>query len=129
MSDKISIDQLVEMYRKLREKKSEIDQEYKARLTKVREKQEVIENAILKFFNETGLESAKTPHGTAYVSTVMNARVADRDTFFEFVRRNDAWDMLESRANKTAVREYIEEAGETPPGVDIAQIRKINIRK
>ncbi len=129
MSDKISIDQLVEMYRKLREKKSEIDQEYKARLTKVREKQEVIENAILKFFNETGLESAKTPHGTAYVSTVMNARVADRDTFFEFVRRNDAWDMLESRANKTAVREYIEEAGETPPGVDTAQIRKINIRK
>lgn len=127
---KVNIDKLVEAYRKLRDKKAEIDQEYKERIAKVREKQELIENKILEFFNETGMESAKTPHGTAYVSEVMNARVADRDAFFRFVREHDAWEMLESRANKTAVRQFVEEHdGELPPGVDITTVRKINVRK
>lgn len=125
-----NIDKLVEAYRKLRDKKAQIDKEYKDRIAKIREKQELIENKILKFFEETGLESAKTPHGTAYASTTLNARVASRDDFFQFVDEHEAWELLESRVNKTAVRQYMEEHdGELPPGVDVTMIRKVNIRK
>lgn len=125
-----NIDKLVEAYRILRDKKAEIDQEYKERKAKVQERLELIENKILQFFNEAGLESAKTPHGTAYVSEVMSAKVVSRDAFFKFVQEHDAWEMLESRANKTAVKQYIEEhGGELPPGVDVVTIRKINVRK
>jgi len=125
-----SIDKLVEAYRTLREKKEQVDAEYKAKLEEIRRRQEIIENKILDFFNQTGVESARTPHGTAYISEVFNAKVVNRDDFYRFVRDNDAWDFVEARANKTAVRQYLEEHnGSLPPGVDVVVVRKINIRK
>lgn len=128
--DVASIDKLVEAYRILREKKEQIDAEYKAKLEEIRRRQEVIENKILDFFNQTGVESARTPHGTAYISEVFNARVTNRDDFYRFVRDNDAWEFVEARANKTAVKQYLEEHnGSLPPGVGVAVIRKVNIRK
>jgi hypothetical protein len=128
--DVASIDKLVEAYRILREKKEQVDAEYKAKLEEIRRRQEIIENKILDFFNQAGVESARTPHGTAYISEVFNAKVVNRDDFYRFVRDNDAWDFVEARANKTAVKQYIEEHnGSLPPGVDVAVIRKVNIRK
>ena len=80
-------------------------------------------------FNETGQESAKTEHGTAYKATRMSTKVSDRDAFLNFVRENEAWEFLESRANKTAVTAYMEENEDVPPGVDVSRISTINIRR
>lgn len=124
------LDRLVEAYRLLRDKKAELEAAHKARIAEINRRQELIENKILELFNAAGVESARTPHGTAYVSEVITARVVSRDAFFHFVQTHDAWEMLEARANKTAVKQFIDEHdGALPPGIDVATIRKINIRK
>jgi hypothetical protein len=46
-----------------------------------------------------------------------------------FIREEEAFDMLEKRINKTAVRGYIESRKEVPPGVKYGTKLDINIRK
>lgn len=120
---------LVKKYLRIRDAKDELVAAHKKELARYTNAMTKIEQMLLSEFNETGQESAKTPFGTAYRSVKTSARVADRDSFFDFVRSNEAWDFLESRANKTAVQEYMDEHDELPPGVDVSRITTINIRR
>ena len=67
--------------------------------------------------------------GTGYWATHISATVADKDTFFDFVREHQAWDLLESRASKTAVKSYIEGHNAPVPGVNFSQTQVFNIRQ
>jgi hypothetical protein len=46
-----------------------------------------------------------------------------------FIRDNEAFDMLEKRVSKTAVRGYMDENGSVPPGITYGSKLGINIRK
>ena len=35
----------------------------------------------------------------------------------EFISEEDAWHLMDKKANASAVREFMEETGNTPPGV------------
>jgi hypothetical protein len=76
-----------------------------------------------------GVTSFKTKHGTAFLTTVDYANVADWDAVLGFIVENDAYDMLEKRVSKTAVRGYIEQAKAVPPGVNYGTKLEVNIRK
>jgi hypothetical protein len=125
----MQLDELIAKYIKIRDAKAEQEAAHKEHLKRYTNALNKIEQLLLKEFNETGQESAKTASGTAYRSTRTSAKVADRDTFLAFVRDNDGWDFLESRVNKTAVEAYIEEHDELPPGVDVSRAVTINIRR
>ena len=71
----------------------------------------------------------ETKHGTAFLTTTDFATVADWDAMLTFVRENDAYDMLEKRVSKTAVRGYIEQTKTVPPGVNYGTRLDVNIRK
>jgi len=100
--------------------------EAKAALTK---KLLVLESWFTAKAQEDGLETIKTPHGTAYWSTHNTATVASREAFFAFCKEHDSWDMLEARASKTGVKSHIEATGEPPPGVNFSSTRVFNMRK
>lgn len=71
------------------------------------------------------LQNVKTPYGTAYFSTLDSMKVMDREVFFAWVLDNRAVDVLTTAVSKDAIRER----GELPPGVELSQIRKLNVRK
>lgn len=125
----MNLDEAVEKYIKLRDKKDELARKHKEELRPYNERMSKIENAILALFNKTGQTSAKTSHGTPYKSDVLSASVADRDAFLEFVQENNAWHFLENRVTKKAVQEYEQEHGEYPPGIKTAVVTKININR
>lgn len=125
----IPIDDVIATYMKLRDKKAAIEAEAKDRVAEIKAKMEKIE-AYVKVRAETeGVTSFKTPHGTAFLSTTDYAQVADWDSFIEFVRTEDAYEMLEKRVSKTAVREYIEQTKNVPPGVNYGTRLEVNFRK
>lgn len=121
--------ELIEKYLKIRDAKDAKVKEHKDELARYNNALTKIEQLLLKEFNETGQDSAKTPFGTAYRTIRTSAKVADRDSFFDFVRETEGWDFLESRANKSAVEAYMEEHDELPPGVDVSRTTTINIRR
>jgi hypothetical protein len=76
-----------------------------------------------------GVTSFKTKHGTAFLTTTDYANVGDWDAVLGFIRENEAFDMLEKRISKIAVRGYIEANKAVPPGVNYGTKLEVNIRK
>ena len=55
--------------------------------------------------------------------------MADPDLFFSFIVKNDLFEMLEKRCNKTLVDQYKDEHGEVPPGINYSQTTVVNVRR
>ena len=103
--------------------------DYKAKAAVLDDALSKIENVLLLQFQEQGMESVKTKHGTAYKSTRNSAGVADWDQVLAYVQQNDLWNLLEHRVSKQAVEEIKAETGELPPGVNWRSEVTINIRR
>jgi len=125
----VTIDEVVATYIKLRNKKDAIEAETKDRIKGIKEKLEQIEAWVKEQADIQGVTSFKTKHGTAFLTTTDYANVADWDSVLEFIRENEAFDMLEKRISKIAVRGYIEANKEVPPGVNYGTKLEVNIRK
>jgi hypothetical protein len=125
----VTIDEVVATYIKLRNKKDAIEAETKDRVKGIKEKLEQIEAWVKEQADVQGVTSFKTKHGTAFLTTSDYANVADWDAVLEFIRENEAFDMLEKRISKIAVRGYIEANKEVPPGVNYGTKLEVNIRK
>lgn len=124
----MNLGQVTELYLKLRAKDAQMKKRHSEERKPILEKMEKIENAILAHFQKTGQTSSKTDYGTPYISTRDSATVADREAFLAFVIEGGNLHFLESKANKTAVKEYMEEHEEPPPGVKYTSEQKINVR-
>ena len=125
----MNYEQAAERYLKCRQDIDVLDKEYKERKSKIKERMITLENWFTVKSQEDGLSSIKTGAGTAYWSTHHSATLASREDLFDFCKKNEAWDLLESRASKTAVRSYIDAVGEPPPGVNFSSISVFNFRK
>lgn len=118
-----------EKYLQVRNQIEAMEREHKAAKAVLNEKLMALESWFTAKASEDGLETVKTPSGTAYWSTHHTATVASREEFFNFCKEHDAWDMVESRASKTGVKSYIEANGAPPPGVNFSSTRVFNLRK
>lgn len=124
----LKVDELTAMYKRMREIKSAMEKEHKERTAKVNKGMKHIEARLLQFFEESGQTSAKTVHGTPYISLRETYSVADREVFLDWVKENEAWELLESRVGKAAVEAYKDEHGDLPPGINYSSERKVNVR-
>lgn len=124
----VKLDDVVRKYVELRRERDAMKKRHKEELEPLTEKMERIETAIMKFFQKTGQNSAKTDHGTPYIQKRVSATVADRDAFLAFVMENESLEFLENRVNKTAVQQYMEDNEEVPPGIKVSTQQVINIR-
>lgn len=125
----LTVDAVVATYMKLRAKKDAIEARVKAEVDEVKAQMEKIEAWIKEQADTQGVTSFKTNHGTAFLTTVDYANVADWDAVLKYIRDNEAFDMLEKRISKTAVRGYIENTKTVPPGVNYGTKLEVNIRK
>lgn len=126
----MKMDEIVQQYIKLREKKAQLKAEYEAKVAPYEEVQEKIEALLLAHFAEFGVESVKTSAGTAYASIRSSASMADWDTFKAFCeQQDDPFAFLDRRVNKSAVEQFKEAHGDIPPGVNWSETRVVNFRR
>ena len=125
----MNIETLVERYIALREKKAQIKAEYEAKVEQIDSLQSKVEGVLLRFFEEQGSSSIRTPAGTAYKATRVSATIADWDSFLEHVKANEAYEMLERRCSKVAVEQYKAANDELPPGVNWREDVVVNFRR
>jgi hypothetical protein len=120
---------VIRAYMKLRNQKDAIEAATKEQLTAVKGKMEKLEAYIKSELDAQGLNTFKSDYGTAFLTTTDFANVADWDAALTFVLENEAYDMLEKRISKTAVRGYIDTHKTVPPGVNYGTKVEVNIRK
>ena len=125
----VTVDEVVAAYMKLRHKKDAIKAEMDAKLDDIKTKMQKLEAWIKERADEDGVTSYKTKHGTAFLTTTDYAQVADWDVVFQFIQDKEAWDMLEKRVSKVAVRGYIQHYKQVPPGVNYGTKLEVNVRK
>lgn len=124
-----NVGDVIRTYMKLREQKAAIEAELKERGAVLKAKLEKLEAFLKTQMDAQGLTSFKSDYGTAFLTTTDYANVADWDAMLAFVRETDAFDMLEKRVSKVAVRGYIEANKMVPPGVTYGTKLEVNIRK
>ena len=125
----MKIQDVVQRYRELREKKAAITAEYKSAVKRLDDDMRLLASVLMKYMQKQGVESVKTASGTAYMTTKRSARVVDWEQFISWVRQNERWDILPHGVNKSSVVQMLEEDGSLPPGVDFYSEHDVNIRK
>ena len=111
----------------LRETVSKKNKAYEANIKDDKSNIDLLENLLGEEINRLGGQSIKTAYGTAYRSTITSFRVADRETWVNWVIKNEQGDMLTLHVAKDAVKEYTDTLG-LPPGLDMMTIHKTNVR-
>jgi hypothetical protein len=125
----VTVDAVIKKYMKLRSEKEAVEAEIKERVDTIKAAMTKLEAWLKAKLDADGLTSFKTDHGTAFLTTTDFANVEDWDAVLRFIREQEAFDMLEKRISKAAVRGYIEAHKEVPPGVKYGTKLDINIRK
>jgi hypothetical protein len=124
-----TVDKRVEQYITIRDRLKEMDAEHEERRKPLVELQNLLTGWMQNFMEQAGADNVKTAHGTCYATTRYTASLADPQVFMDFVITNNAFDLLDRKANTTAVRDYVEEKGGLPPGVNLSSIKTIGVRR
>jgi hypothetical protein len=136
----VDLNTRVGQYIKLRDKIKELDDEFKTKIKPYKETLEQLNSALLQHLEAMKGESVRTPSGTVYRTAKKNASIADMEAFWAFVVTQSQWDMLDKRANATAVADYINEQAELaksdptiqpapPPGVNFSVTHVVGVRR
>lgn len=125
---KLNYDTASAKYLELRQEVERIEREAKVKTAHLKSIMLDIENWFAAKAQEEGLKTVPTKHGTAYWSTHYSAKAANPTLFKDYVIANQAFDLLETRVSKVAVKSFIEAHGAPPPGVDFAALQVFNLR-
>lgn len=113
----------------VRDKIAEVKDRQAAELKPLLEIQEVLAGRIQAFMQANKLENLKTSAGTCYVSTRYSASLADPEAFMQYVIANSAFDLMDRRANVTAVKDFVSAHKQLPPGCNLSAIETLGVRR
>jgi hypothetical protein len=116
-------------YVAVRDRIREIEERHKEELKPLVDLQNDLTAWFTQQLDNVGAKSVKTAQGTVYQSTRYSASLSDPKAFMDYVIANSAFDLLDRKANSTAVRDFIENHKSEPPGVRLSAIRTVGVRR
>jgi len=125
----IDTEKRVGQYVALRDKIKELDEKHKQAMKPFREMLEELGNVLLSHLNATNSQSINTDSGTFFKTTKKTASLEDPEAFMRFVVEHKLFDLLDRKANVTAVSEYLDSNQVLPPGVKFTQRVEVNVRR
>lgn len=126
---RMTVDDMIDKYLRLRDKTKAIKERHSEELAPYSNAMNTLEAWLLECLNEAKLKSVSSPHGTAYKTTRTSAKVTDWTAVLTFIRKHEAWDLLEARVSKLAAETIIEETKQPIPGVETSSEVCCNVRR
>jgi hypothetical protein len=124
-----TVDKQIQNYVALRDRIKEMDEAHKVKLKPFKDALEELNGKLLEFLEASGTEAVKTKYGTCYSSVRYTASLPNAQDFMDFVINNERFELLDKKANSTAVRAYVEEVGALPPGCQLSALRTAGVRR
>lgn len=122
--------ELVEEYINLRDAKSKAKETFDIFCKQhFNDRMEQIEQNLLSVLTAMGVDSLAGSSGTAYRKISTSVTIADSREFQRHVIGGENWDLIDWRANKTAVNDLVEAGEAVPPGVNRSATYTIGIRR
>lgn len=126
----VDVEKRVGQFVKLRDKKAEIEERHKEELKPINTALELLKQELAKGLDALNVDSAKTACGTVSFSSKASAALADKSAFWTYVVTTGNFDLIDYKANVTAVKEHIEKnQGQAPPGVNFTVFRDVGVRR
>lgn len=129
MNAPVTIETRVAQFVKLRDKIKEIKDRHAEELKPYAETLEKLNGVLLGHLQSVGAENVGTSAGTVYKTTKKSASVADMTAFWTYIVSQGDFDLLDKKANVTAVEAHIEEHGTPPPGVNYTTKEVVGVRR
>lgn len=123
------MEKLIAAYIRLRDAKARLKEKHKQELEPLDTAMDKIESRFLAAFEKDGVQSVKTPEGTAYKQERVSIAPADWDAFLGWVRETEQWSCLERRVAKSAIEEVVAQTGDLPPGLNRRSEFVVNVRR
>lgn len=99
------------------------------KITELNKEKTKIEDSLLADMDTQGVRSVSGRKATASVSENLVPSVEDWDSFHAWIRRNNAFYLLQRRANALPYRELMESRhGKKLPGVNTVTLRTLNLK-
>jgi hypothetical protein len=125
-----NVDECAEVFVAVRDKLKAMDEAHELARKPWLEKKEKLSGWLLNFLETNGLDNAKTRHGTVHTTTRSSASLADAEAFMQYVIAHNEFDLLDRRANATAVKQFVKEHdGNLPPGVNLTSMVTVGVRR
>lgn len=130
MSDSVSIEEMVEAYRKVRDTIAKRKEAFEAQMDQLEKSLEVISSAILDFCNEHNLDSVKTPMGTVSRRVQSRYWTSDWESMYNFVVAQNIPFVLEKRIHNGNMQQFLDENPDLMPmGLQLDRKFVIQVRK
>jgi len=129
-ADVVPLDKLAKIYRKMRDRVSELTREYDTEVEIIKAQQAEIVAAMKEQMQALGVTSVRTDQGTVVLSVKTRYSTSDWDSFKSFVVEHDALDLFEKRIAQTNMKQFLDEnPGVVPPGLNSNAEYDISVRK
>lgn len=126
MNDTPSAEKLAKVYVKIRDKRRELAKQDE----QLKEQLEAISQELLEICKAQGAQTIRTEFGTVSRRTTKNYWTSDWDSFYQFIKNNDAFSLMQQRINSTNMAQFLEENPDLlPPGLNAEVTQTITIVK
>lgn len=123
------IEKRTAQYLQVRDALKRVDEKWEAERKPLQELQEVLSGILRSFMEANKLDNLKTKSGTCYTSTRYSASLADPEAFMQFVINSGKYELLDRRANSTAVKDYVSEHKTLPAGCNLNAVQTVGVRR
>lgn len=125
----IDIASVTTQYVENRDELAKVRERHKQEVAPYLEVQERLNATLLDYLNKINAENVKSSAGTVYRTKKASASVSDMESFWSYVIATCDWDLVDRKANVSAVAEHIEKNGVAPPGVNYSQVNVVGVRR
>ena len=130
MTETISVDKLVAVYIKMRDKRAEILRNYEEADSTVKTQMEVVETKLLDICKEIGVDRLGSTHGTVMRTVMTRYWTSDWESMHKFILENKMPELLERRISQTTMKQLLEENPERMPmGLNTDSKYSVTIRR
>lgn len=129
-AERVPLDKLAKTYRRIRDKKSELQTDFDTKMAALDEQLDVLSSSMKEQMLEAGVSSVRTAEGTVILSTKIRYTVSDWDAFKTFVKEHDMLDLFEKRLAQTNMANFLKENPKTiVPTLNSNSEFSISVRK
>lgn len=126
----VPLDKLAKVYRKMSTEVQKLTQDYDNAVAAIKAQQDTIKSAIKDEMLRLGVKSVRTDGGTISLSTKTRYSTDDWDAFKEFIKENDALELLEKRISQSNMATFLDEnPGKVPAGLNSFTEYTVSVRK
>ena len=115
MTETISVDKLVAVYIKMRDKRAELLRDYEEADSTVKAQMELVETKLLDTCKEIGVDRLGSKHGTVMRTVKTRYWTGDWESMHKFILQHKMPELLERRISQTTMKQLLEENPEIMP--------------